>query len=449
MQRGLVSPRGTMTKSADSAKSSSKLLPPSGAKTPLLLGHCSPNQGRMCQFPESCPTQGWCFFAAHYPPTEKDKARVDAEFLEMMKQQGIPQEQIAKMASALDYNGKSKMLEQHQQKQVAQKKSMKTPAWFVAQLKAAPDVELLRNLKTHLTTEAVTWLRSFYEGHGLTQLTSYLVGVEKDQQRNAGDQSAIKECIYECCCIVEGISHSEEGLKILMDPSLDQLLKVSILCMDTTDSRRLIKLYSYFALLLVGPPLYYQRVVDGFHYFKTVKREPMNYFQLVETLKGAVSKELASKCMALINAFISAPDDLDTRVSQRTSFLRLGLRQVMLDVKTRLSDEEFDVQFSSFVDDEKEDQQQLQEIGLSSANSSITGDGGMTGNISSSFLLVVGFCASCALVFGVTFVPRQRNNARRDIRTHTHTTTTTNTTTTPTPPHTPPTHTPPTPQQKI
>ncbi len=63
--------------------------------------------------------------------------------------------------------------------------------------------------------------------------------------------------------------------------------------------------------------------------------------------------------MSLINALISTPEDLDTRATQRTAFLRQGLREVLLAVRQQFSDEIFVVQFNLFFDDEKEDQQQL------------------------------------------------------------------------------------------
>jgi hypothetical protein len=93
-----------------------------------------------------------------------------------------------------------------------------------------------------------------------------------------------------------------------------------------------------------------------------VKREPVLFFNLVQMLRNAVSKEVATKNLTLVNAIISTPEDLDMRATQRTAFLRQGLREVLVAVQQRLEDDIFNLQFNLFCDDEKEDQHQLKEV---------------------------------------------------------------------------------------
>ncbi len=134
------------------------------------------------------------------------------------------------------------------------------------------------------------------------------------------------------------------------------------MCLDTTDSRRLLVLYDFFALLCLFSPQYYEKTIECFNYYKMVKREPVIFFNLVQTLRNAVSKEVAIKNLTLVNAIISTPEDLDLRSTQRTAFLRQGLREVLVAVQQRLEDELFNLQFNLFCDDEKEDQHQLKEV---------------------------------------------------------------------------------------
>jgi hypothetical protein len=235
------------------------------------------------------------------------------------------------------------------------RKTIKTPASFVQQLKANPDVETLRSLRVYLTTEPIDWLKSFRDCQGLSALSSVVLALEKE--RNQTD--TVRDQLLECCSIVTAVAHSTDGMVMIMDPSLDALIKGLVLCLDTTDTRRLLVLYDFFALLCLFSPAYYDKTIECFNYYKTVKREPVLFFNLVHTLRNAVSKEVAAKNMTLVNAIISTPEDLDARATQRTALLRQGLREVLLALRQRITDDVFAVQFNLFFDDEKEDQQQL------------------------------------------------------------------------------------------
>ena len=261
------------------------------------------------------------------------------------------------MVKTLDVDQQLEMIEQAARKQ---KKTIKTPASFVQQLKANPDAETLRSLRVYLTTETLDWLKTFRDCHGLVALSNVVTSLEKERNQS----ESVRECLLECCNIVAAVAHSADGngMVMIMDPALDPLLKGLVLCLDTTDARRLMVLYDFFSLLCLFSPAFYDKTIECFNHYKTVKREPVIFFNLVHTLRNASSRDVAVKCMTLINALISTPEDLDTRATQRTAFLRQGLREVLLAVRQRISDEAVTVQFQQFLEDEKEDQQQLKEV---------------------------------------------------------------------------------------
>ncbi len=154
------------------------------------------------------------------------------------------------------------------------------------QLKANPDAETLRSLRVYLTTEPIDWLKSFRDCHGLTALSNVVLSLEKE--RNQTD--SVRECLLECCSIVAAVAHTTEGMGMIMDPSLDALIKGLVLCLDTADTRRLLVLYDFFSLLCLFSPAYYDKTVECFNYYKLIKREPVLFFNLVQTLRNAVSK---------------------------------------------------------------------------------------------------------------------------------------------------------------
>jgi hypothetical protein len=126
------------------------------------------------------------------------------------------------MVKTLDVDQQLEMIEQNARKQ---KKTIKTPASFVQQLKASPDVETLRSLRVYLTTETIDWLRQFRDCHGLVALSNVVIALERERNQD----NTIRECLLECCSIVAAVAHSTEGIRMIMDPSLDALIKVHVL----------------------------------------------------------------------------------------------------------------------------------------------------------------------------------------------------------------------------
>ncbi len=125
------------------------------------------------------------------------------------------------MIKTLDVDQQLEMIEQAARKQ---KKTIKTPASFVQQLKANPDVETLRSLRVYLTTEPIDWLKQFRDCHGLGALSNVVLSLERERNQSEN----IRECLLECCSIVAAVAHSTEGIRMVMDPSMDPLTKVVV-----------------------------------------------------------------------------------------------------------------------------------------------------------------------------------------------------------------------------
>lgn len=135
------------------------------------------------------------------------------------------------------------------------------------------------------------------------------------------------------------------------------------LCLDTSESAIKLEIYEFLSLLCNLAGRFYQMVVDAMDTYKYQKREPMKYYQLVQALQHEENPTVQARALQLINSIISAPNDLDTRVNQRMTFLRLGVRDAMNRVKKNIPhNADYAAQFDSFVLDEKEDTSAMQAI---------------------------------------------------------------------------------------
>lgn len=74
-------------------------------------------------------------------------------------------------------------------------------------------------------------------------------------------------------------------------------------------------------------------MLDAFTSYKTAKREKTRFSHLTDSLRQAVDPEYITICLALINALVNSPEDIDDRVSLRNEFLRLGIDVVLASLK--------------------------------------------------------------------------------------------------------------------
>ena len=67
--------------------------------------------------------------------------------------------------------------------------------------------------------------------------------------------------------------------------------------------------------------------------------------------------------LILINSLINEPEEVDVRIGIRQSFLRLGIKKILLELESKMSNnEEFMLQVRNFYEDEKVDNEELKEI---------------------------------------------------------------------------------------
>ncbi len=234
-----------------------------------------------------------------------------------------------------------------------------SPEYMIGQLNAKPSAEVYRALRVCISTEPVAWLQAFADKSGIELLVQSVIANEKVKEKTAD----INEMIYEGLGCVISMSHSGDGLSLVLTALVDcDLLKSLVLCLDTRDSRVKIYLYDFLSLLCALGPSYYDIVMEAMDSYRYVKHEPSKFLHLVDTLRfdGDAPK---SHCLQFINALISTSEDLDRRAVTRALFTRLGIADVLDRLSRTLnSDEQFMVHYNTFMEEELADKMAEEEI---------------------------------------------------------------------------------------
>lgn len=177
-------------------------------------------------------------------------------------------------------------------------------------------------------------------------------------ERDAAGDATRKALLYEMLKCFFILVRSKQGKQQLLIDAKDSLKRV-ILCLDprSTDVATRIMVYDQFCLLCAVDPQYFPQIVEAVQYYKYVKREKVEYYDMICVLRDEPVEAIKPSCLRFINLLISSPEDVDERMKTRVAFLRLGLRGVIERVHGMIPHNvEFTTERNIFLEDEKEDQ---------------------------------------------------------------------------------------------
>lgn len=237
-----------------------------------------------------------------------------------------------------------------------QKESSKSAMVYIQELKADyRDRELLNcleSLRVSLNNNPVSWVQTF-GNEGLALLLNLLrkLQEEKDEYPAMG----IK-CQHEIIRCLKALMNNKYGLKAMLEsdegiPLLVRAINPRIPHM-MVDAVKLLSAVS----ILEHPENLHERVLEAI----TEEAEKRDIERFQPLLSGMSTQNIALKggCMQLINALISRGEELDFRIHIRSELLRLGLREMLTEVRT-IENEELRVQLSVFDDQAEDDSEDL------------------------------------------------------------------------------------------
>ncbi|XP_056294846.1 protein diaphanous homolog 1 [Pseudoliparis swirei] len=237
-----------------------------------------------------------------------------------------------------------------------QKESAKSAMMYIQELKSDyRDTQLLsclESLRVSLSNNPVSWLQNFGD-EGLALLLNRLRRLQEDKDEYP--MMGVK-CQHEIIRCLKAFMNNKYGLKSMLEsqegiPLLVRAInpRVPHMMVDV------VKLLSAISIL-EHPENLHERVLEAI----TEEAERLDIERFQPLLAGMKNHNIALKggCMQLINALISRGEELDFRIHIRSELQRLGLRDLLTEVRM-IENEELRVQLTVFDEQAEDDSEDL------------------------------------------------------------------------------------------
>ncbi|XP_029297184.1 protein diaphanous homolog 1 isoform X2 [Cottoperca gobio] len=238
----------------------------------------------------------------------------------------------------------------------SQKESSKSAMMYIQELKSeyreAQLLSCLESLRVSLNNNPVSWVQNFGV-EGLALLLNLLKKLQEDKEENP--MMGVK-CQHEIIRCLKAFMNNKYGLTSMLEsvegiPLLVKAInpRVPHMMVDA------VKLLSAISILEHSENLH-ERVLEAIT--EEAERRDIERFQPL--LTGMKNHNIALKggCMQLINALISRGEELDFRIHIRSELLRLGLRDLLTEVRM-IENEELRVQLTVFDEQAEDDSEDL------------------------------------------------------------------------------------------
>ncbi|XP_040851509.1 protein diaphanous homolog 1 isoform X1 [Ochotona curzoniae] len=252
---------------------------------------------------------------------------------------------------------KREMLSQYfhtSQAGMSQKESSRSAMMYIQELRSGlRDMHLLsclESLRVSLNNNPVSWVQTF-GAEGLASLLDILKRLldEKDETSSRNKHEIIR-------CL-KAFMNNKFGIKTMLDTEEGILLLVR--AMDPAVPNMMIDAAKLLSALCIlpQPEDMNERVLEAMT--ERAELDEVERFQpLLDGLKSGTSIALKVGCLQLINALITPAEELDFRVHIRSELMRLGLHQVLQDLR-EIENDDMRVQLVVFDEHADEDSEDL------------------------------------------------------------------------------------------
>ncbi|XP_036097211.1 protein diaphanous homolog 1 isoform X2 [Molossus molossus] len=241
---------------------------------------------------------------------------------------------------------------------MSQKESSRSAMVYIQELKSGlRDMSLLsclESLRVSLNNNPVSWVQTF-GAEGLASLLDILKRLHDEKEETSGSyDSRNKHEIIRC---LKAFMNNKFGIKTMLETEEGILLLVR--AMDPAVPNMMIDAAKLLSALCIlpQPEDMNERVLEAMT--ERAEMDEVERFQpLLDGLKSGTSIALKVGCLQLINALITPAEELDFRVHIRSELMRLGLHQVLQDLR-KIENEDMRVQLAVFDEQGDEDSYDL------------------------------------------------------------------------------------------
>ncbi|XP_021520638.2 protein diaphanous homolog 1 isoform X2 [Aotus nancymaae] len=241
---------------------------------------------------------------------------------------------------------------------MSQKESSKSAMMYIQELRSGlrdmPLLSCLESLRVSLNNNPVSWVQTF-GAEGLASLLDILKRLHDEREETAGSyDSRNKHEIIRC---LKAFMNNKFGIKTMLETEEGILLLVR--AMDPAVPNMMIDAAKLLSALCIlpQPEDMNERVLEAMT--ERAEMDEVERFQpLLDGLKSGTSIALKVGCLQLINALITPAEELDFRVHIRSELMRLGLHQVLQDLR-EIENDDMRVQLNVFDEQGEEDSYDL------------------------------------------------------------------------------------------
>eukprot|EP01133_Synstelium_polycarpum_P012056 gene12056-14107_t len=327
---------------------------------------------------------------------EKQKAIEEQKrMVEVEKQFAILCEQLANDAKSkeamlrLPYKTKLLMIEQHKDKL----SNEKTPDHFAVKLlrelvmrdkksassspvggASSPGVPApsadgltvsdLKDISVALRSRGLDWIRQFHKLEATSRLVELLNVINRQP---VSTEDSIQQQL-ECLSCIKNLMNNKIGISFIL--SIKDSFKIIGSCLGSPNEK-----INELAIGLLNAICFssnngHRIIIEVMNNNKVTKGESRRFVSLVEALKSRAgvketreSLKMKSIYLSFINIIVNSPPEIDLRLSLRSEFFMLGLKELLADLSKYEYDEspELDTQITVFEDEESKDNKEMSE----------------------------------------------------------------------------------------
>ncbi|XP_021069964.1 protein diaphanous homolog 1 isoform X3 [Mus pahari] len=235
-----------------------------------------------------------------------------------------------------------------------QKESSRSAMMYIQELRSGlRDMHLLsclESLRVSLNNNPVSWVQTF-GAEGLASLLDILKRLHDEREETSGNYDSRNQ--HEIIRCLKAFMNNKFGIKTMLETEEGILLLVR--AMDPAVPNMMIDAAKLLSALCIlpQPEDMNERVLEAMT--ERAEMDEVERFQpLLDGLKSGTSIALKVGCLQLINALITPAEELDFRVHIRSELMRLGLHQVLQELR-EIENEDMKVQLSVFDEQGDED----------------------------------------------------------------------------------------------
>ncbi|XP_042547873.1 protein diaphanous homolog 1 isoform X2 [Dipodomys spectabilis] len=241
---------------------------------------------------------------------------------------------------------------------MSQKESSRSAMMYIQELRSGlrdmPLLSCLESLRVSLNNNPVSWVQTF-GAEGLASLLDILKRLHDEKEESSGSYDSRNQ--HEVIRCLKAFMNNKFGIKTMLETEEGILLLVR--AMDPAVPNMMIDAAKLLSALCIlpQPEDMNERVLEAMT--ERAEMDEVERFQpLLDGLKSGTSIALKVGCLQLINALITPAEELDFRVHIRSELMRLGLHQVLQDLR-EIENDDMKVQLAVFDEQGDEDSYDL------------------------------------------------------------------------------------------